>query len=100
MEGFQKYLIDNGWKRYAYEKRGWVENYERNHISSMGDVTYKFAKDGKDIYYGLHEIHHPPRWSFDSYRKYAGLSNEEMITHIDEPEFTPIEFCSHVAERN
>ncbi len=91
LDGFHKYLVDNGWKRTKYDyKLGHVEDNENMFVSSYGPISYDYHKDGKTISWGLYEKDLPPRWSFDPKRQFTGLSNEGMITKIDKPQFTVI----------
>lgn len=57
--GFQKYLVDNGFKRYTYDhlsrdrKFTLIENYESVMVSSYGPCYYVFIKDNIKFYWGL-----------------------------------------------
>ena len=62
--GFQKYLINKGFKRYYCnfnnKKNIMIENYESLFLSSYDILTYEFIKDNKYCYFGLSEYQKPP----------------------------------------
>lgn len=58
IEGFQKCLIDNGFKRLTYKPFDksftLVENNDSYSVSTSGPTYYVFMKDGKRVlYWGL-----------------------------------------------
>jgi len=90
IEGFQKYLVDNGWVRTKYVFGERVVDNESNFVSGYGTVDYRFEKDGKKVYWGLFEKGMPPRWSFDPQRKTIGMPNEEIVKLMDTPNVTSV----------
>lgn len=62
--GFQKYLVDKGFKRTKTEWVGkqpfYVEDYQSNYISTYGPLHYNFHKGDKYCYWGLAERNKPP----------------------------------------
>ncbi len=82
IEGFQKYLVEHGCKRFAetYEHKKWVkvENYDSYYVSSYGPIAYHFEYNGKRIlYWGLGLAGRGP------YYHLPGMEHEPLIISDD-----------------
>lgn len=54
LEGFQKYLVEQGFKRTKSEyKTGEVEDYESYYISTYGPTEYTFERGDLFFFWGL-----------------------------------------------
>ena len=58
MTAFEQYLIKQGFERMVF-KDGMYHHAEGYLLSSLGNLDYRYIKDGKEICFGLHEKNKP-----------------------------------------
>ena len=80
LTGFQKYLVDKGFKRTCTEHCGKneIEDYINTFLSSYNPLHYNFKKDDKYCYWGLCE-HGKSPVMFLGNNKIMILQNQENI---------------------
>lgn len=89
---FENYLLEQGFIPYHYTKNGYVP-YLKNYIqySTMDVLLLKYTKGNIEIYYGLHEINHPPllisprlsnKTAQDIDRMFETMTNEQILKLI------------------
>jgi hypothetical protein len=80
LTGFQKYLVDKGFKRICTEHCGTqrMENYTSNFLSSYNPLLYEFTMGDKWCYWGLSEYQRPPVM-FLGFDKITVIQNRENL---------------------
>ncbi len=60
MTPFETYLINNGWSKNVRTKDEYRPATDKDYLSTMGNIDFRYCKDGREIVFGLGEPGYPP----------------------------------------
>ena len=60
MTAFEQHLINNGWTKSVWTRNGLRPATDNDYLSSMGNIDFRYCKDGREIVFGLGEKDKPP----------------------------------------
>lgn len=85
LTGFQKYLVDKGFKRTCNDpcSKNEKEDYESTYLSSYNPLHYNFRKGDKYCYWGLCEDNKPPVMFLGNNKMYIIQHKENKRTKED-----------------
>ena len=84
LPGFQKYLVDKGFKRtYSDIKGEQVEDYSSLFVSAYNPLFYEFRKDNHYCYWGLCEMGKPPVMNLGKHKMFLIQNESNFRTYED-----------------